>query len=141
MLVGTLSSIALVAITIVIHSEFLRRSLHLAEHSRLRPRYKVVALIAGAFIAHTIEIYVYALGYILLDRVDVLTGFAGTFEGRFDDYLYFSAASYTTLGYGDIVPIGATRLLAGTEALNGLVLITWTASVTYLMMDRYWRRD
>jgi len=29
-------------------------------------------------------------------------------------------------------------LLSGIEALNGLVMVTWTASVTYLYMERFW---
>ena len=43
------------------------------------------------------------------------------------------------LGFGDVVPIGAIRLLAGTEALNGLLMIGWTASYAYITMERFWR--
>jgi hypothetical protein len=32
------------------------------------------------------------------------------------------------------------RLISGTEALTGLVMIAWTASFTYLLMERYWRQ-
>lgn len=54
--------------------------------------------------------------------------------------LYFSAETYTTLGYGDVLPHGDLRLLAGLEALNGMLLIGWTASYTYLSMERFWGR-
>ena len=57
------------------------------------------------------------------------------------DILYFSLTTYTSLGYGDIVPLGPSRLLAGVEALVGLVLIAWTASFTYFEMRRYWPED
>ena len=30
------------------------------------------------------------------------------------------------------------RLLAGLEALNGMLLIGWTASFTFLSMERFW---
>jgi hypothetical protein len=33
------------------------------------------------------------------------------------------------------------RFLAGMEALSGFVLITWSASFTFLEMQRYWDRD
>jgi hypothetical protein len=46
---------------------------------------------------------------------------------------------YTTLGLGDVVPTGAVRFLAGVEALSGFVLITWSASFTFLEMERFWR--
>jgi hypothetical protein len=42
------------------------------------------------------------------------------------------------LGLGDIAPLGPVRLLAGVEALNGLLMIAWTASFTYLSMEKFW---
>jgi hypothetical protein len=54
------------------------------------------------------------------------------------DYLYFSYAAFTTVGFGDIVATGPMRLLAGMEALTGFVLITWTASYLYIEMSRTW---
>ena len=46
--------------------------------------------------------------------------------------------SFTTLGFGDITPMGAIRILCGTEALVGLSLITWSASLAFLEMQRDW---
>ena len=31
------------------------------------------------------------------------------------------------------------RILVGTESLNGLILITWSASFTYLSMEKFWQ--
>jgi hypothetical protein len=39
-----------------------------------------------------------------------------------------------------VTPYGSVRLLAGVEALNGLLLIAWSASFLYLEMERYWKR-
>jgi hypothetical protein len=55
------------------------------------------------------------------------------------DSVYLSAMTYTTVGFGDLTPAGAIRFLSGTEALTGLMLVTWSASFTYLEMERYWR--
>jgi len=55
--------------------------------------------------------------------------------------MYFSAETYTSLGFGDITPVGPIRLLAGIEALNGLLLIGWSASFTYIAMERFWDAD
>jgi len=49
------------------------------------------------------------------------------------------AAVYTTVGFGDITPEGPMRILVCIEALAGLVLITWSASFTFLVMQGYWR--
>jgi hypothetical protein len=57
------------------------------------------------------------------------------------DCMYFSATVYSTLGFGDLVPTQAMRLLAGIESVTGLLLITWSASFTYLEMVRYWRDE
>ncbi|RZA02340.1 MAG: two pore domain potassium channel family protein, partial [Moraxellaceae bacterium] len=46
---------------------------------------------------------------------------------------------FTTLGLGDITPVGAIRFLAGTEALTGFVLVTWSASFTFVEMQRFWK--
>ncbi|MFZ0693339.1 MAG: potassium channel family protein [Alphaproteobacteria bacterium] len=54
------------------------------------------------------------------------------------DYVYFSAITDASLGLGDVFPLGQARLLTGVEALNGLVLIGWSASFTDVIMKRLW---
>jgi Ion channel len=55
------------------------------------------------------------------------------------DAVYMASVTYTTVGFGDLAPVGAVRFLAGTIALTGFVLIGWSASFTYLEMSRDWR--
>ena len=60
--------------------------------------------------------------------------------------LYFSVVTITTLGYGDITPLGYSRLLAASEALFGLIYVGYAISqvvsfkqeklTTYLAKDR-----
>ena len=45
------------------------------------------------------------------------------------------------MGFGDITPEGPLRLLVGTEALVGLVLITWSASFSFIAMQYYWKAE
>ncbi|HET8693301.1 MAG TPA: potassium channel family protein [Aquabacterium sp.] len=67
---------------------------------------------------------------------------AGTLDGTagfsLSTCMYFSAETYTSLGFGDLTPVGPVRLLAGVEALNGLLLIGWSASFLYIAMQRFW---
>jgi hypothetical protein len=56
-------------------------------------------------------------------------------------YLYYSGVIYTTLGLGDIQPEGHIRFITAMEALNGFLLITWSASFTFLAMGRLWTWD
>ena len=53
---------------------------------------------------------------------------------------YFSAAIYSSLGFGDIVPMGELRLIAVMEGLNGLMLIAWTAAYSFLAMEEFWEK-
>jgi len=41
------------------------------------------------------------------------------------DYLYFSMVTFTTLGYGDLKPLGYMRLVASSEAIVGMILIAY----------------
>ncbi len=54
----------------------------------------------------------------------VLGSEAGLDDHAFVELLYFSLVTITTLGYGDILPIGATsRLAAGAEAMFGQLFL------------------
>lgn len=56
-----------------------------------------------------------AAGVIGFDRSqDLQANIAGFFNS-----LYFSVVTFTTLGYGDIAPVGASRFFAALEALMG----------------------
>ena len=92
------------------------------------------------FAAHLVEVLLYAVTLSLFDWAGwgTLAGEIDSGPGWFVDHFYFSIASYTTLGIGDILPRGAIRMLVGVEALNGLVLVAWSASFTYLVMERCW---
>ena len=59
-------------------------------------------------------------------------GLSGAEIGGLLDLVYFSATVFTTLGFGDLVPVGPIRMITSTEALAGLALITWSASFTFL---------
>ncbi len=85
-------------------------------------------------IAHIVESATFALGYWLCASVlDI--GSLGDGYNSLRDYLYYSLVTYTSLGLGDILPIGELRLLTGVEALAGLLLIGWSASLIFSSRD------
>lgn len=55
---------------------------------------------------------------------------------RLGNCLYFSVVTFTTLGYGDIVPIGTSRLLAAVEAFTGAFTIALFVVVFIKRMTR-----
>lgn len=64
----------------------------------------------------------------------------GSFDGSFMDCVYFSFTTYTTIGFGDISPLGDLKYLSGLQALTGLVLISWIASFLFVEMQKTLRR-
>lgn len=50
--------------------------------------------------------------------------------------IYFSAVTWTTLGYGDIAPIQADRWIAAIEALLGYVVMSLLIAVLLAMVRR-----
>ena len=130
--------LVLLVVTTVIHYEVLRGLAVLLPGLGIKPRAKLIVVIIAAFLAHALEIALYALAIWGLVRFGGLGTLDDSSRFSLDISLYFSAETYTSLGYGDVVPGGAVRLLAGVEALNGLLLIGWSASYTYIAMERFW---
>jgi hypothetical protein len=128
----------LVATTSLIHYEALSMLSRRLPGIKLPRRALVLAGLLGLFVAHAVEIALYGMAYALLARW-AGHGALGLGVAGFDTALYFSAETYTSLGLGDLAPVGPMRLLAGVEALNGLLLIAWSASFMYIEMERHWR--
>ena len=139
--VAVVLGLALLASTVVIHYELLRVTARLTPALSLPPRLRIVIVIAGVFLSHILEICLYAIAYGLMQLHVELGSIAGEFQGGPLDFFYFSVTTYTTLGVGDLFPRGPLRIVAGIEALNGFVLIAWSASFTYLSMEKFWDED
>ena len=127
----------LVTANILVHYEVLRLMSAYVPGLPIAVRLKVLVVVLGCFVAHTIEVWLYALAYLLIDRAGI-GSLQGQVDESFADFLYFSATSYSTLGFGDVYPTGALRLISGIEGINGLFLIAWSTSFTYFVMDRLW---
>jgi hypothetical protein len=74
---------------------------------------------------HLSEISVWALFYIWKEAVpDVQAAF------------YFSAVTYTTTGYGDVVLPQSWRLVGGIEALTGIIMCGWSTGFFFAVVSR-----
>lgn len=80
---------------------------------------------------HTIEIIVWAYAYLAL----LPSGELASFE----ESVYFSFVTFTTLGYGDITLAENWRLLSGIEALNGIMLVGWSTAMLFAVVQRTWQ--
>jgi ion channel len=50
--------------------------------------------------------------------------------------LYFSAVTYTTTGYGDVVLPAGWRLDGGVEALTGILMCGWSTGFFFAVVNR-----
>lgn len=91
----------------------------------------VLAIIA----VHLIEVMAFGFAFWLGWRGLGLVEIRGLVHPEMTDFFYFSIVCYTTLGFGDLTPTGDLRLLAGVEAITGLVMITWSATFTFLIVQ------
>jgi len=130
-------SVVIVALCITVHYEVMNVMAKVV-HRPERHRWVLMIMMYGLLLAHVLEIWIFGFGYVVAQEWLELGNITGTTEGLFD-YMYYSAMVYTTVGFGDQVPAGAIRMLTSTEALAGFALITWSASFTFLQMQRLWR--
>lgn len=105
-----------------------------------RGRLVVLAAAVGVLLLHLAEIGLYTAAIDFAANVLHLGHLVGDVDGSRLALLYFSAETYTSLGFGDIIPTGPMRLIASFEPLNGLILLGWSASFLHLEVNRYWRR-
>jgi voltage-gated potassium channel len=133
-----LTSFALIVLTIVVHAVGTNKWLrflvgrYAGSDGQFKPSTRLTILIATALVLiglHLVEILLWALTYIV-----VAPGELGSLEPA----LYFSAVTFTSLGYGDITLSSQWRILSGIEAINGILLIGWTTAFLFAVLQRTW---
>lgn len=131
-------SFVLIFVTILIHFVVLQQTSRvLVRCGSPRPMLSVVAVF-GAVVAHLVEIGLYASAYYTLTVFLPVGEVEGVPITNPMDYFYYSTVMYTSLGLGDAYPASHLRFISSIEALNGLLLIGWSTSFTFLAMRTYW---
>ena len=77
------------------------------------------------FFASLLEIWLWAVVYRMLGALSNL-----------EEALYFSAVTFTTLGYGDVVLQSSWRLLGSFQAVNGVIMFGWTTAIIVALVHR-----
>ena len=98
-------------------------------------RKKTQILILTAFfilILHFIQANIWALTYLFLPGITELESL--------EKAVYFSLVTFTTLGYGEITLGASNRILAGFEAINGILLIGWSTAFMFSVVQFIWKR-
>jgi hypothetical protein len=77
----------------------------------------LISVCYGLFILHGVEIWSYATLYYWVGAIR-----------SFEDALYFSTATYATIGYGDLTLSKSWRVLGAIEGANGVILLGWSTA-------------
>ena len=86
----------------------------------------------GLLVIHIIETTVWATAYLL--------AVGGKKFANFEEAVYFSTVTFTTLGYGDIVIDGRWRMLSACQAMTGLLVFGWSTALLFSVVERVWHR-
>jgi hypothetical protein len=127
---------------IVIHLYVLRFLWH-AVWPRVRNRSGIgmAVMVLGCIVGHILEIALFAVGiYFIANQHEDSKLVVSQLEYRHLEIWYYSAAFYTSLG-ADKPATAGLRVFTACEALVGLILITWTASFLFLLMEHTWNKD
>ena len=90
-------------------------------------QYTLVIVATGTLLVagHFVEVVLWAYTYAVVGAVPPNT-----------DLVYFAFGNYTTLGYGDVVPVPQWHLLGPMTALNGVMLIGWSTALIFDILRR-----
>lgn len=130
LLLGSITALGCLAIQIIATIAMLRfvRKRYLkqgADSSFWQTGAAISMVMLGLFIGHMLQIAIWAELFILV--------------GEFTDFstaFYFSAVSFATLGYGDIVMSPQWRLLGGLEASNGVFMFGLSTGAMLAVISR-----
>lgn len=91
----------------------------------------LIGTVIVLLVLHTLQIIIWAYAYLTI----LPAGELGTFE----EAVYFSFVTFTTLGYGDITLSEGWRLLSGIQALNGIMLVGWSTAMLFAVVQKSWQ--
>ena len=139
LLVGTVASVCNIAIHALVMAAVVQISSRIAGANdtvrrSLRLTTVMIATVSIATVpilmaAHFSEVMVWSLAYAIVGAAP-----AGA------DPVYFAFVNYTTLGYGDVIPVERGRLLGPTTAMNGVLMFGWSTAVIFEVLRRTARR-
>lgn len=81
-------------------------------------------------LATLIESAIWALTYLQIGSFDM-----------FEEALYFSLVTYSTLGYGDVILSDSHRLLGAFEATNGVIMLGWSTAIVVSALQKIYMKS
>jgi len=128
-LVGGAVSVCNIAIHALIMTVVVRTASTVAAKIVAWPSLLLIVVMMGTvsvlMVAHASEVIVWSLAYLIVDATS-----AGS------NPIYFAFVNYTTLGYGDVIPVQRWQLLGPMTAMNGVLLFGWSTAVIFEVLRK-----
>jgi len=122
----------LMAVSVAIHAvglttafRWVKRRRTLVDGRFWHVAWTMICIAAWAILLHLLEIAAWACFY--------------AWKGAMPDLasaLYFSAVTYTTTGYGDLLLAPPWRLVGAVEALTGILMCGWSTGFFFAIVSR-----
>ena len=124
MLIQLILASVMVVVTVLMHLvglailiRLLRSHHRLMRSVRILPLTLLLGASIGLFAIHTVEIWSYAALYIAIGA-----------EHSFEQALYFSTATYASIGYGGVLLPHQWRILGAIEGATGIIMLGWSTA-------------
>lgn len=104
-----------------------------AEQFRKKTVRILIATSSFLIFMHLIQSSIWAALYVVLPGIDEFQ--------NFEKAIYFSLVTFSTLGYGEITIDSDNRILAGLEAVNGIILIGWSTAFMFSIFQEMIKRS
>jgi Ion channel len=85
----------------------------------------MIPTVSVLMVTHALEVIVWSFTYLMVDAAPVGA-----------NLVYFAFVNYTTLGYGDVVPVEHWQLLGPMTAMNGVLLFGWSTAVIFEVLRK-----
>jgi Ion channel len=122
------------ALCVVVHASGVATAVRWMRHLEVLPQslwpwtWLFIRLAGWIVVLHVVEITAWAAIYAWTDAMPGL-----------QTALYFSAVTYTTTGYGDVVLPEEWRLVGAIEALTGILMCGWSTGFFFAVVSRMYR--
>ncbi len=108
----------------------------LPDESEAHPRFfRSLTVLILLFSAHIAEILYFAAGFYISSNWLELGSLGDSIGKEFMNFFYHSAVTYSSLGMSEI-PSGHLRFMTALESLTGIIILTWSATFFYSVMER-----
>lgn len=99
-------------------------------------KFRIIRILIFSFLLLTLLHVIHSL--IWAGVISLIPDLQADFKD-FEEIVYYSLVTFTTLGYGDLTINSEWRIFSGIEAINGIMLIGWSTALMYSLIQNIYK--